>query len=186
MSTSSVKVTSVKALERASKRLSEVPGGVEKALMRAINHETSKLKTLLKKRVREHYSILDRDVEKTLSVSKATRSNLEAEIVSRGPALGLHHYRYSPKGEDTTGANRKRVRVSVRREGGMKPLGQAFVWRGKIMQRVGKDRFPVEKLSGPSIPSIIGNPEIAEGIEEMADEMIADRIDHEVKNILKV
>lgn len=99
--------------------------------------------------------------------------------------LGLAAYKHSPK-TDSTGANRKRVRVSVKREGGMKPLGQAFVWQGKIMQRVGKKRLPIEKKLGPSIPSIIGNPEVVEAIEERTDEMIVKRLDHEVNRILKV
>ena len=180
MSTSSIKVTSDQAIERAKKLLSEVPGGVETAMMRSINRAAQAGKTQAVKEVRARYTVKAGDVRQTLTTSKATHAKLEAEIVSRGPMLGLAAYKHSPK-TDSTGANRKRVRVSVKREGGMKPLGQAFVWQGKIMQRL-----PIEKKLGPSIPSIIGNPEVVEAIEERTDEMIVKRLDHEVNRILKV
>lgn len=144
MSTSSIKVTSDQAIERAKKLLSEVPGGVETAMMRSINRAAQAGKTQAVKEVRARYTVKAGDVRQTLTTSKATRAKLEAEIVSRGPMLGLAAYKHSPK-TDSTGANRKRVRVSVKRDGGMKPLGQAFVWHGKIMQRVGKKRLPIEK-----------------------------------------
>lgn len=185
MSTSSIKVTSDQAIERAKKLLSEVPGGVETALMRSINRAAQAGKTQAVKEVRARYTVKAADVRQTLTTSKATRAKLEAEIVSRGPMLGLAAYKHSPK-TDSTGANQKRVRVSVKRDGGMKPLGQAFVWHGKIMQRVGKKRLPIEKKLGPSIPSIIGNQEVVEAIEERTEEMIVKRLDHEVNRILKV
>ena len=185
MSTSTIKLTADKAMERAKKLLSEVPGGAEKALMRALNRAAQAGRTQADKSVRERYTLKQASILSTLTTRKATRTHLEAEIVSRGPMLGLAAFKHTPQ-KDSTGAARKRVRVAVKKDGGLKPLGQAFVWQGKIMQRVGRSRLPVEKLVGPSIPSIIGNPEIVEAIEEKSEEMVVKRLDNEVNSILKV
>lgn len=185
MSTSTIKLTADKAMERAQKLLSEVPSGAETALMRALNRAAQSGKSQAVKEVRARYTVKAGDIRKTLTTTKATRTNLEAEIVSRGSPLSLAAFKHTPK-TDTTGAARKRVRVAVKKEGGLKPLGQAFVWRGKIMQRIGKTRLPIEKKIGPAVPSMIGNPDVVEAIEEKTQETVVKRLDHEVNRILKV
>lgn len=185
MKQQTIQITADKAVERAKKLLSDVPGGAETALMRAINRATQSGKAQAVREVRARYTVKAGDIRKTLTTTKATRTSLEAEIVSRGSPLGLASFKHAPK-TDTTGNARKRVRVAVMKDGGLKPLGQAFVWQGKIMQRVGKTRLPVEKKIGPSVPSMIGNPEVVEAIESKTQEAVVTRLDHEVDRILKV
>lgn len=185
MKQQAIKITADKAVERAKKLLSEVPGGVETALMRAVNRAAQSGKAQTVREVRARYTVKAGDIRKTLTTTKATRTNLEAEIVSRGSPLGLAYFKHTPR-TDTTGAARKRVRVAVKKEGGLKPLGQAFVWQGKIMQRIGKTRPPIEKKIGPAVPSMIGNPDVVEAIEEKTQEAVVKRLDHEVNRILKV
>ena len=185
MKQQAIKITADKAVERAKKLLSEVPGGVETALMRAVNRAAQSGKAQAVREVRARYTVKAGDIRKTLTTTKATRTSLEAEIVSRGSPLSLASFKHTPR-TDTTGASRKRVRVAVKKEGGLKPLGQAFVWQGKIMQRVGKTRLPIEKKIGPAVPSMIGNPEVVEAIEEQTQETVVKRLDHEVNRILKV
>ena len=54
------------------------------------------------------------------------------------------------------------------------------------MQRIGKTRLPIEKKIGPAVPSMIGNPDVVEAIEEKTQEAVVKRLDHEVNRILKV
>lgn len=181
----SINVTDGGAIERASKLLSEVPGGIEKALVGAVNHSAQKGKTQAVKEVRARYTAKAGDIRKTMKVNRASRSNIEAEIVSRGPVLGLSHYKYAPN-QDTTGSNRQQIRVSIKREGGLKPLGNSFVWGGLIMERLGATSHPVGKMLGPSIPSIMKNQEIVDAVLEASEENVAQRLDHEVNRILKI
>lgn len=180
-----IELTADKALERASRLLSTVPGGVEKALVSSLNRAATMGKTQAVREVTARYTAKAGEVRNTMSMKRASRSRLDAEIVSSGPVLGLSHYRYSPR-RDTTGANRKRVRVAVKREGGLKPLGSAFVWQGKLMERQGKARVPIQKMVGPSVPSIMSNPAIVDAMVEKSEENVVKRLEHEVNRILKV
>lgn len=197
MKSKSIRITADKAFDQAKKLLSEVPGGVDTALMRAVNRAAQSGKAQTVREVRARYTVKAGDIRKTLTTTKATRTNLEAEIVSRGSPLGLASFKHTPR-TDTTGAARKRVRVAVKKEGGLKPLGQTFVFNGQIFSRNGKfivatrgrhkDKRveQVEKKIGPSVPSMIGNPEVVEAIEEQTQETVVKRLDHEVNRILKV
>lgn len=197
MKSKSIRITADKAFDRAKKLLSEVPGGVETALMRALNRAAQSGKAQAVREVRARYTAKAGAIRETLTNTRATLTNLEAEIVSRGSPLNLADFKHTPR-TDTTGAARKRVRVSVKKEGGLKPLGQAFVFNGQIFSRTGKfivatrgrhkDKRveQVEKKIAPSVPSMIGNPEVVEAIEEKTQETVIKRLDHEVNRILKV
>lgn len=180
-----VTVAADRALERAGRLLSEVPGGVEKALVSSLNRAAQMGKTQATREVTSRYTVKAKDVRPTMKLSRATKSSLEAEIESRGPALGLSHYRHSPR-SDTTGSRRKPIRVAVKRDGGLKPLGKAFVWRGKIMERSQRTRLPINKMMGPSVPSVMNNPEIVDAVLQTSEENVVKRLDHEVNRILKV
>ena len=172
------------ALRLARKRLAGIPGGVEKALVRAVNRAAAQSKTAAVRKAAEIYTAKGKDVRPTMAVKKATASSPEATITSRGPHLGLEHFKHRPT-KDTTGAKRRRIRVAVKREGGLKPLGASFVWQGKIFRRKTTKSLPVSKLSGPSVPEMLGNEEVREAVETTANEVIARRIDHEAKRLLE-
>lgn len=197
MKQQAIKITADKAVERTKKLLSEVPGGVETALMRALNRAAQSGKAQAVREVRARYTARAGDIRKTLKTRKATRTHLDAEIVSRGSPLNLAAFKHTPR-TDTTGAARKRVRVAVERRGGLNPLGNSFVFNGQIFSRngkfikakrghhKGKRVEQIEKEVGLSAPEMIGNPDVVEAIEEKTQEAVVKRLDHEVNRILKV
>lgn len=185
------------AIERAERLLSEVPGGARKALLRAVNRAMQEGRTAAVQAVTSRYQIRARDVRPTFHMKKARLSTLEAELSSSGEKLELRDFKHTPK-TDTTGANRKRVRVAVERRGGLKPLGQAFIYRGHIFSRTGKKAVAskgwhkgqkveqIEKKFGLAVPQMVGHPEVSDAVANKMREAIDKRLDHEVNRILKV
>ncbi len=67
------------------------------ALSNALNRAASNINKNVKKEVRKEYHIKAKDVGSTLKVSKANRSNLGAEVRSKGELIPLDRFKVSPK-----------------------------------------------------------------------------------------
>lgn len=172
-----------KAFERASSLLSEVPDGIQTAMMRAMNRALQEGRTAGTKAVAKAYTLKQKDIRPTFAMHKATRARLEADLTSRGRNVPLSSYAHKPR-TDTTGSRRKEVRVSVKR-GGMHALGQGFISRGRVMQRLGATRLPVEQKYGPSVPGLVGNEDVVERISETLGSAVEKRLAHETERLLK-
>lgn len=170
------------ALEKAEKLLSEVPGGMQTALMRSMNRALQEGRTAGTRAAAKAYTLRAKDVRPTFAMHKATKSRLDAELLSRGRNVPLSAYAHKPR-TDTTGANRKQVRVGVKK-GGLKPLGQAFISKGRVMQRLGATRLPVEQKYGPSVPGIIGSDEVSEAVVDTMGKAVEKRLEHETLRLL--
>lgn len=194
------------ALKNVEAMLHGVKGGVEKVTMRAINRALGSGKTALSKGIRETYTVNAATVNETISIRKASASNLEGIIVSSGKPLSARHFSHSPEGKDTTGAERKRIRVTVKKGGGGK-FKTGFIWDGGwgtdkhaiYIRSGGKIRASkgyhagkrykvdkVKKVSGPSVPQMAGNDGVRERVQERVQEVFVNRLDHEVNRILKL
>lgn len=173
-----------KTIEKAQKYLSSIPNGVQDAMRHAFNRALVSGRTAAVKAVREDYTISAADVRKSFIMRRASKSNLSAELESRGERVPLHHFRYSPM-RDTTGANRTQVRVGVRTSGGLKPLGQAFVWKGLVMQRLGGPRLPVQHVHGLAVPVMVGDNNVAHEVENAMVETAQKRLMHEVYRLIE-
>ena len=171
-----------KALQKAERALETIPGGMELALMRAYNRALTEGRTAGTRAVRAHYTLKARDVRETFVMHKAKRSSLEAELTSTGRHLPLSMYAHRP-GRDTTGKNRQPVRVGVKK-GGLKPLGQAFIHQGRVMQRLGASRLPVEHKYGPAVPLLVGNDEVAQTVVDTLSNAVDKRLSHETRRLL--
>ena len=71
------------------------------------------------------------------------------------------------------------VFVAVKR-GGMKKVERGFTIGTKFVARVGRERFPVKGLYGPSIPQLYGNPDVMKTMEERGSEVFDERLEHEI------
>jgi hypothetical protein len=175
--------TEKNAVERASKLLEGIPGGMQKAMTRALNRALQEGRTAGTREVTRRYTVKAKEVRPTFKMHKASNSNLEAELSSTGQKLPLSSFTHRPNA-DTTGANRKQIRVGVKK-GGLKPLGQGFMWRGKVMQRLGQTRLPVEQKYGPAVPSMLDNEEIVDKVVDTMGNAVDKRLDHETNRILE-
>lgn len=172
-----------KALEKAAKLLSEIPKGYKVAVSRVLNRAATSGRSAAVSTIRQEYTIKASTVRRNFSIEKATRSSLEALVTSKGPRLPLVNYKTRPK-TDTTGNKRKPVRVAVKARGGLKPLGKAFVYRGRILQRLDTRSLPVQEVYGPAIPVLSENNEVVDNVEKTMQETFFNRLDHETGYLL--
>ena len=173
-----------KSIQKAERLLAGIPGGIEKAMYRSMNRALQEGRTVATRETAKLYTVKSRDVRSTFKMHRADKSSLDAELISTGANLPLSKYSHKPH-TDTTGAKRKQIRVGVKKSGGLKSLGQGFIWNGKVMQRVGSSRLPVVQKYGPAVPSILDNPQIVEAVtDKMADSMVR-RMEHETLRLLE-
>ena len=186
------------AIDRAREMLSSVPGGVDKILPRAINRALTAGQTQVSKSVRTKYTVAAAEVKKTLRITRARKSDPSGEIVSQGMQLPLRSFKHRPADESTTGAKRKKVRVSVQK-GNSFDLERGFKWRGHIFARQktgirsrtyfdsrGKKRKgePIQRLAGPSVPSMIESAAVQKVAARM-QEVLEMRLEHEARVLLE-
>lgn len=69
--------------------------------------------------------------------------------------------------------------VSVKR-GGMKKVERSFAIGTRFVARVGRERFPIKGLYGPSVPQLYGNPDVMKTMEERGSEVFDERLEHEI------
>jgi hypothetical protein len=74
------------------------------------------------------------------------------------------------------------------KSGGTTPFEDAFVADMKnglgVFERVTSRRLPVQEIMGLSAAQMVGNPEVMDGLEEEVQELVNERIIHEMNRIL--
>lgn len=170
------------ALKKATERLEGIPNGIETALRLSFNRALSEGRTAGTREVTKAYTVKAKNVRPTFAMHKATKSDLNAELLSTGKRLSLDTFTHRPQA-DTTGAKRKEVRVSIRK-GSLKPVNQGFVHRAMIFQRLGKTRLPVQKQFGPAVPAMLDHEAVSDVVVETLGKSVDKRLAHETKRLL--
>ena len=165
-------------LNRIAQALENIPKGYEKAVSRAMNRAALSGRAAAVSTIRNEYTLKASTIRRHFTIEKASVGSLEALVIGKGNMLPLVQYKTRPK-TDTTGNARKPVRVQVKQNGGAKRLGSSFVFKGKILQRLGTKSLPVKEAYGPAIPLIASNDEISSNVQKVMQETFAERIDHE-------
>lgn len=173
----------VTGIERAQKLLEGVPNGMQTALMRSFNRALQEGRTAAVRETTARYTLKAKDVRPSFKMGKASKANLNAELTSTGKRLPLSLYAHKPT-TDTTGARRKPVRVGVKK-GGIKALGQGFIWEGRVMQRLGASSRPIEQKYGPAVPSIVDNEQVVDKVVDTLGEAVDKRLAHETIRLLE-
>lgn len=172
-------------LERIEKMLSSIPKGMEKATSSAINRTLESTRASATRKVRERYDIKAKDVRGTISLKRAGTSNPSGAMISRGTPIPLMQFKVNPGKPNP--ARRKPVFASVKKSGGS--IKSAFVTsfdsgHTGVFERVGKARFPIRELYGPSTPQMIGEENIIQELSEEAQEVMLKRLSHEAQRLL--
>lgn len=170
-------------IEKGQKLLAGIPDGAQRAVLNAFNRALTSGKAAGVKSVRNEYAVRADAVRKSFIMHRASRSNLKAELVSRGGNLPLSRFHYKPT-SDTTGAKRKQIRVEVKKTG-LKPLGQAFVWQGKVMQRLGNERLPIRQAYAIAVPVMLAHENVVEDVQTALIDATRKRMKHEVYRMLQ-
>lgn len=80
----------------------------------------------------------------------------------------------------TASKRKSGIFVSVKR-GGMKKVERSFAIGTRFVARVGRERFPIKGLYGPSVPQLYGNPDVMQTMEERGSEVFDERLEHEIE-----
>jgi hypothetical protein len=157
-------------------------GAAAKAGARALNHTGEKASTAAIKALTKQVGLKPRAgaqlLKKRLRTYPASSGKLQFELVTFSGALPMKHfepkqaakgYVFNPWG---TTANHEFKRAFTVRK-----------WEGSFMMRVGKERFPLKRLRGPSLRKelIKDAPPIA--FEQVVTRDLPARVEHEARRI---
>ncbi|MBO7172786.1 MAG: hypothetical protein J6V64_00355, partial [Burkholderiaceae bacterium] len=56
--------------------------------------------------------------------------------------------------------------------------------QGRVMQRLGASRLPVEHKYGPAVPLLVGNDEVAQTVVDTLSNAVDKRLSHETRRLL--
>ena len=169
-------------VERANKLLAGIPGGIYKASYAALRRAGDQAKTKAGQFAAAEYTINKGDFMCNVTSKTGDAGGVASlRIMYAGNVLPLLTFRtrYSRSG---------RLQTQVMRSGGTAVLEHAFAGRvfgpTAVFERVGKDRFPVQQLFGPSTAHMMRNEHVIEQMDETIQEAFGQRMEHEITRLL--
>lgn len=195
-----IEITS-ETIERVETLLAGIPKGAERAFSNAINRGLSRVKTGATKRVKEVYTVQSGALSAATNVriQKASTGNLAGYVSFSGCKIPLFKFKVTPKVPGTG----KNVFAAVKKGGGG-TYEDAFIAQmtnghmgvfertGEqgIMARVARAKHPnkhtekVEEKMGLSAAQMVGNENVMKPLEEEAQKLVNERLEHEIDRIL--
>ncbi len=135
----------------------------------AINETANKTRTLMAKEAQKAYIMKLGSAKKYMKIKKATANMPVAVISSKGSPTLVNDHKISPS-KMQTGANRPSIlKAKVLRKSKMQSLQRdgikAFLTKFTnfglhkvgVVERVGKDRYPIKPLYSPAISQMLGS-----------------------------
>lgn len=172
-------------VERANKLLAGIPGGIYKASYAALRRAGDQAKTKAGQFAAAEYTInkgdFMRNVTSKTSITGDSGGVASLRIMYAGNVLPLLTFntKYSRNGM---------VQTQVKRSGGTAVLDHAFAEKVfgpvAVFERVGKSRFPVQQLFGPSTAHMMQNKQVVEKMDETIQDAFSKRMEHEITRLL--
>ena len=174
------------SLDKATRLLAGINGGVYKAVGSALSRAAATGKTAAKQPVTKEYTISQSEfLARTRNINHFVRESsggISVVFGFRGNVIPLMKFNTRVNGSG-------QVVTQVKRSGSAATLDRAFSAQmgghKGIYERVGVKRFPVEELYGPATPQMMySNEEVTDEIERKVADTYEKRIDHEILRIL--
>lgn len=182
----------------AEEILADKPKQIKSAALAAINRTITHVKSKISITVRKQYVVSAKDIKDTIHIERAKSSYLQGTVSSKGRPLLLSAFSVSENQSKQhnkplrvrRNQSKKRnnpLRVRVRRNGSLKPVHGLFSgtsrrgYRG-LMLRTQPASYPLKVPYGPSVPQMLGNPDVVAKIESYAGRYLNDRFLHEVEH----
>lgn len=170
-----------------------------KAIASALNKTVAQAKTAMSSEIRKEFVISADKVRESLQINRASarggRFNLEASLESkskRGRSLNIINFMEKFV---TLAQAKKRKRaetlnqlfVQIKRGGGRKPLGKAFIGnKGRtVFVRTGKSRLPIKAVSTIGVPSMFNTKRVNSVVTGMIKNKFPEIFFHEVEFFTK-
>ena len=174
------------SLDRVTKLLAGIHGGIYKAVGSTLTRAASAGKTVAKRSVTKEYAISQSEfLARTRNINHFVRESdggISVVFGFRGNVIPLMKF-------NTRVNNNGQVVTQVKRSGAVATLDRAFAaqmggHRG-IYELVGVERFPVKELFGPATPQMMySNEAVTDEMEDKMVETYEKRIDHEILRVL--
>lgn len=189
------------AIERANTLLAGIPKGAEKVFSLSLNRGLTRVKTQALKQVKTVYTVNNKALNAAtkINVNKANTGNLAGYVSFSGVKIPLYKFKVTP----TKPATGKQVKAAVKNGGSGTPFEDAFIAKMKndhtgVFERTGKQGIEkrlskykankhtekLEEKMGLSAAQMVGNEVIIEQLEEEAQELVNERVIHEMNRIL--
>lgn len=174
------------SLDKATRLLAGINGGVYKAVGSALSRAAATGKTAAKQPVTKEYTISQSEfLARTRSINHFVRESsggISVVFGFRGNVIPLMKFNTRVNGSG-------QIVTQVKRSGSAETLNRAFSAQmgghKGIYERVGVKRFPVKELYGPATPQMMySNEEVTDEIERKVADTYEKRIDHEILRIL--
>ncbi len=174
------------SLDKATRLLAGINGGVYKAVGSALTRAAATGKTAAKQPVTKEYTISQSEfLARTRNINHFVRESsggISVVFGFRGNVIPLMKFNTRVNGSG-------QIVTQVKRSGSAETLNRAFSAQmgghKGIYERVGVKRFPVEELYGPATPQMMySNEEVTDEIERKVADTYEKRIDHEILRIL--
>lgn len=173
-------------IERVEAVLAGVPKGAGRAISNAMNRGLSHVKTGAFKKIKEVYAVQNKALKEgtRVKISKASTGSLAGYVAFSGCKIPLYKFSVSPKKPGTG----KMVKAG-QMIGKESTFEHAFIAnlrneRTGIFERTTKKRFPIKEIMGSSAAQMIQNVNVLENLEKEAQEVINQRLEHEIDRIL--
>ena len=174
------------SLDKATRLLAGINGGVYKAVGSALTRAAAAGKTAAKQPVTKEYTISQSEfLARTRNINHFVRESsggISVVFGFRGNVIPLMKFNTRVNGSG-------QIVTQVKRSGSAETLNLAFSAQmgghKGIYERVGIKRFPVEELYGPATPQMMySNEEVTDEIECKVADTYEKRIDHKILRIL--
>ena len=211
MSVIQVEAAGQEVLDRATRMLAGIDGGIDKAVKSAMARAVSHLRPNSTKAIRERYAISAANLraEENVKVRYTYQSGVQAFVTFAGHKIPLHRYDGAAPAQPTPNTSEwvkalvagkwRRVHPGLTASGHQlkstspKQFQDAFTARMKsghvgIFERTGGSTAEggdaIKELMGSSVPQMLGSPGVAEQLAHESMEKFEERLDHEVLRIL--
>ncbi|WP_298029692.1 hypothetical protein [uncultured Dysosmobacter sp.] len=174
------------SLDKATRLLAGISGGVYKAVGSALSRAAASGKTAAKGAVTKEYTISQSEfLARTKNINhfvRETGGGISVVFGFRGNVIPLIKFNTRVNGSG-------QIVTQVKRSGTAETLNRAFSaqisgHRG-IFERVGVSRFPIKELYGPATPQMmLANEAVTDEIDRKMAETYEKRIDHEILRVL--
>jgi len=165
----------IKGLKQLEYMLKTTAKELERASVMAINKTATKGRTEMKRAISSEFTILQKDVNKKLKLTKARKGHavavLEPIAGRRGYSMNLIHFLEKKPGireqkrRIKAEGSRPQLRFKIKR-GGAKTIKGAFIGnKGRtVFRRTGKARLPIEPVQTIGVPGMFKTRRVNERV----------------------
>lgn len=180
------------ALQKAEELLKGMPGAAQKAAKTAIRKTVQGAKKDATQKAKERYTIKPSYITRTMRFDFGA-GGLSASFRSKGRVNDLAYFRHLPQSvpKHRPPVGEYLYSQVVKGEGGT--IAHAFLAKMKsghigVFQRgqhgANTASLPIQKMSGPSTPQMLGSPTVSEFIQAQMEKRLAVNVEHEVNAFL--